>query len=115
AYLVPFLVSVVLSLSAMLFVTGWLWDSSRTLASSAKVLTDDAAPSILLLDTADSELRRLQVHVKDLMREPSKLSRTAEIERHRARLRQNIDAYFALPTSAGETSLWPEIRAGLDL
>jgi signal transduction histidine kinase len=115
AYLVPFLVSVVLSLSAMLFVTGWLWDSSRTLATSAKVLTEDTAPSILLLDTADSELRRLQVHVKDLMREPSKLARDAEIERHRARLRQNVDAYFALPTSAGETSLWPDIQAGLDL
>ena len=105
AYLVPFLVSVALSLSAMFVVTGWLWSSSRTLASSATVLTEDAAPSILLLDTADSELRRLQIHLKDLMRESSKTTRDAEIERLRARLRQNIDAYFALPTSAGETSL----------
>jgi signal transduction histidine kinase len=114
AYLLPFVVSVVLSLAAMLLVTESLWRSSRTLAASANALTHDAAPSILLLDSADSELRRLQVHVKDLMREPSKKTRDAEIDRLRGRLRQNIDAYFALPTSEGETLLWPDIRSGLE-
>jgi signal transduction histidine kinase len=114
AYLVPFLVSVALTLLAMFVVTGSLWSSSRTLDASATALTEDAAPSILLLDTADSELRRLQVHVKDIMREPSKKARDAEITRLRVRLRQNIEAYFALPTSSGETLLWPEIRSGLD-
>jgi signal transduction histidine kinase len=114
AYLWPFVVSVALSLSAMIVVTRSLWMSSRTLAGAAKALTEDAAPSILLLDTADSELRRLQVLVKDLMREPSKQVRDAQIERMRSRLRQDIEAYFALPTSPGETLLWPDIRAGLE-
>jgi signal transduction histidine kinase len=114
AFLWPFVVSAVLSLSAMIVVTRWLWASSRTLAATAKTLTDDAAPSILLLDTADSDLRRLQVLVKDLMREPSKQVRDAEIEQTRSRLRRDIESYFALPTSPGETLLWPDIRAGLD-
>jgi signal transduction histidine kinase len=114
AYLLPFLVSVALSLAAMIVVTGSLWSSSRMLASSATALTDDAAPSILLLDAADSELRRLQVHVKDLMRESSQRARDAEIERLRGRLRENVEQYFALPTSEGETVLWPDIQSGLD-
>jgi signal transduction histidine kinase len=69
---------------------------------------------MLFLDSADSELRRLQVLLKDRVHEPPTIEHDAEIERLRARLRHNLDAYFALPFTTGETASWPELRSGLD-
>ena len=115
-YLVLFFVSVVLSLSAMLVVTTSLWNSSRALASAADALSQDAAPSILFLDAADSDLRRLQVLLKDLIhvQGSSTTLRLEEIGRLRATLRQKLEAYFTLPAAPGEPALWPDIRLKLE-
>jgi signal transduction histidine kinase len=114
-YTALFSISVIVSVVAMLFVMWSLRDSSRALASAAHALTDDAAPSIIWLDRGDSELRRLQVELKDRIHENARnYPSDGEVQLARERLRRAIDAYIALPPSSGERALQVEIRAGLE-
>jgi signal transduction histidine kinase len=84
--------------------------------SSAREITENSAPSISSLSSMRSVLRQLEVAANQHLaacaagRCAPPPARLAELQRD---LLRTWDAYRLLPTSAGETELWPGVDADL--
>lgn len=85
---------------------------ASAIAASAIDIEQSAAPSVHRLAMARVELERLVRLVDDLV--DDRLARcpadAAAAEAARARVAAELDAYFALPTFAGERVLWAQLH-----
>src|SRR5689334_21243612 len=86
------------------------WRANRTHDLTAEIATNES-PSILYLAAARAELRDLQrlVNTHVLLASTGRPSPTQPLKDVRDRLRENLQAYFALPALPAEKELWQRI------
>jgi signal transduction histidine kinase len=86
------------------------WRAKRTHDLTAEIASNES-PSILYLAAARAELRDLQrlLNTHVLLASTGRLAPTQPIKDVRDRLRENLQAYFALPALPAERELWQRI------
>src|SRR5215467_10260067 len=86
------------------------WRAKRTHDLTAEIATNES-PSILYLAAARAELRDLQrlLNTHVLLASTGKPAPTQPLKDVRDRLRENLQAYFALPALPAEKELWQRI------
>lgn len=102
--------SVVFGLVILSFVTttGYIGHRARAIDEAAVAISDNAAPSILHLSAARSEVRNLQLIVeRDLDQAVAGIFPSpTELQESRARIHQDVRRYQQLPAFPGEEPLW---------
>src|SRR5262252_295351 len=86
------------------------WRANRTHDLTAEIATNES-PSILYLAAARAELRDLQrlLNTHVLLASTGRPAPTQPLKDVRDRLRENLQAYFALPALPAERELWHRI------
>jgi signal transduction histidine kinase len=86
------------------------WRANRTHDLTAEIATNES-PSILYLAAARAELRDLQrlLNTHVLLASTGRPAPTRPLKDVRDRLRENLQAYFALPALPAEKELWQRI------
>ena len=86
------------------------WRANRTHDLTAEIATNES-PSILYLAAARAELRDLQrlLNTHVLLASTGRPAPTQPLKDVRDRLRENLQAYFALPALPAEKELWQRI------
>src|SRR5262245_13706271 len=86
------------------------WRANRTHELTAEIATNES-PSILYLAAARAELRDLQrlLNTYVLLASSGRPAPTQPLKEVRDRLRENLQAYFALPALPEERGLWQRI------
>ena len=103
--------------AVVLSFVGATWFSERQGAEverAALSIHGNAAPSIRRLATAKTELRRLQLLVHRALAQESGSSRVLGINAGRELLDEQLGAYDALPSYAGEDELRQRARSAID-
>lgn len=102
--------------AVVLSFVGATWVSERQGAEverAALSIHGNAAPSIRRLETAKTELRRLQLLVHRALDQTSGDSRVLAINASRELLDDQLTAYEALPFYPGESEIWQEARTAI--
>lgn len=108
----PLLIAFMLAIASFFASTLYSQRSSRAIDAAAQSIASNAMPSIEHLSAARTDLRTLWIDLHPYLR-PSDVAERKVIEETRARVDAEIDAYLALPTYAGERSMWQKLQHDL--
>ncbi|MGZ3460862.1 MAG: hypothetical protein ACXU86_20435, partial [Archangium sp.] len=85
---------------------------AQGISTTSEHIANNAAPSVFILASARTDLRRVEVGLDDYVERAEPLPNEAQqLQGSLRALDEDLEHYYALPRFSGEQSLWPPIEA----